>query len=201
MKLNINRGLNKQSLTTCIGIIAVISPLLHSIGDVIKLIDNGLLSVPQLILTYASFMLLPLMIVGIFALYWQKLGWIGFMGAILYSVAFTYFATTAMNPLVHMLSEVTSGNLNFNELSDLLGFPYLFHGILMILGGLLFGGAILLSNTLPKLTGILLIIGVLANAIFSLVPIGPFFIVGALIRNASFILMGFYLLKNKEALY
>jgi len=197
----IDRSLNRKSLKFLIGLLAIISPLMHVAGDVMKLLNNNLLSVPQLLLTYASFMLLPLAVVGIFSLYWDRLGWFGLVGTVLYSVAFIYFATTAMTPFTHMRSEIVAGNVSFSHLSDIFGQPYVIHGILMTIGGILFGGAILLSKTLPKLTGALLIFGVIINVIFTIYPVGPFFIIGAIIRNGAFILMGLYLITLKERSY
>jgi len=190
------KGLNERALILSVAIIAMISPFLHIIGDIMKLIDNGYYSVTSLVIIYISFTFLPLVVVGIFALHWQKLGWLGFIGTILYSLAFVYFASTAINPLVHMHTEVVNGALSFSALAEMQGFSYVLHGVFMTLGGILFAVSLIRSGALPKLAGVLLITGVIINVVFNLIPIGPLFAMGTIIRNTSFIFMGIYLLKK-----
>jgi hypothetical protein len=109
-------------------------------------------------------------------------------GAILYGIAFTYFAHTTLYAL-----QLRSPN--YEVLWQQLGPTYTAHGAAMVVGGLLFARAALRANVLPKLAVLLFGAGLLINLGLTLVPAPDILqTVGTLIRNAGLAAMGYALL-------
>lgn len=111
----------------------------------------------------------------------------GLLGAILYGVAFTYFAFSALH--VCVLQEP-----NYEALWQQLGMVYTGHGTLMVIGGLLFGSAAWRERQLPKTAVALLAAGLCINALLSLLPTPDILqILGSAVRNAGLVMIGLHL--------
>jgi hypothetical protein len=182
-------NLSEKHIKEIIGIGAIAFFFLHSLTDLIEILNNGF-SNPQLILTYISFIFIPMIIIGMFSINWKKAGWIGLIGTILYSISFIYFASTAIYPLMNKTRD-------YEILLTELGFIYYFHGGMMVVGGMLLGISIIKGNFYPLWTGFGLTVGVIINALVSFLPISAIFqTIGTLFRNISFIGIGIFIIKN-----
>ncbi len=73
-------------------------------------------------------------------------GWLSLVGAVSYGAAFTFFAGTAMYALVRKTSD-------YATMVGELGSLHMVHGVLMVVGGLLVGVAVVRAGVLPRWTG------------------------------------------------
>jgi hypothetical protein len=183
--------MNKKLLNIVIGLSAIIFPFLHSLTDVMEIANKGF-SMPQMLLNYIAFLFIPLMVIGLFAYQWKKAGWLGFIGALLYSLSFIYFESTTVYVMINK-------TVDYQKLLDELGFFYFFNGGLMVVGGIMLGISILKYRFLPAYSAIILIIGLLINAIVAFIPVPDIFqTLGSAFRNIAFICMGIDIIR-KEA--
>jgi hypothetical protein len=81
-------------------------------------------------------LILPFLIVGLHIAQHYRGGWPSLAGALLYGSSFVYFAGTTQYALVQKIP-------NYEALLAELGLIYWTHGALMVLGGVLFGFAVL----------------------------------------------------------
>ncbi len=71
------------------------------------------------------------------------------------------------------------------------GFIYTLHGALMVLGGLLFGAAMLRAGQLPRVAVLLFLCGLTLNLLFAVIPLPEIAqIAGSALRNVGLIGMG-----------
>lgn len=150
----------------------------------------------QLWLNYFAFLPMPWLLIGIYAVRAKELAPSALAGALLYGVAFTYFAYTT-------LFAMQAQTPNYEALWRQLGFTYTIHGAAMVVGGLLFAWAALRSHALPKVAASLFAVGLLVNLGLAVVSAPDIMqTVGTAIRNAGIVGMGYSLLfgsASKEA--
>jgi hypothetical protein len=179
-----------NSLRLVVGVAAIAAPVLHSITDAMEWLQGGF-SPLQLWLNYFAFLPMPWLLLGIYAVRSEQLTPSALVGALLYGVAFTYFAHTTLYAL-------QSQAPNYEVLWQQLGFPYTVHGAAMVVGGLLFAWSALRSRALPKPAVLLFGAGLLVNLGLALVPAPDILqTVGTAIRNAGIVGMGYALLFNR----
>lgn len=177
-----------KTLSRIIAVTAIVAPTLHLISDVLEW-SNGGFSRVQLLINYAGFLPMPFLMLGLYAVQRPKIGWIGLGGAILYGIAFIYFAHTTLLALEESF-------LSYEMLWNHLGAVYTFHGGLMVVGGLLFGFAALKAGVLWQKGVILFIAGLLLNLLLSFLPLPDIFqTIGSSIRNLGLIGIGFGLMR------
>jgi hypothetical protein len=173
-----------------VGVAAITAPVLHSITDAMEWLQGGF-SPLQLWLNYVAFLPMPWLLLGIYAVRSEQLPPSALVGALLYGVAFTYFAHTTLYAL-------QSQAPNYEVLWQKLGFPYTIHGAAMVAGGLLFAWSALRSRALPKPAVLLFGAGLLVNLGLAVVPAPDILqTVGTAIRNAGIVGMGYALLFNR----
>lgn len=178
-----------KTLSRIIAITAIAAPTLHLISDVLEWSNDGFSRV-QLLINYAGFLPMPFLMLGLYAVQRPKIGWLGFIGAIAYAVAFIYFAHTTLLALEESFS-------NYEMLWQRLGTVYTFHGGLMVLGGLLFGFSAIKAKVLWQKGVILFIVGLLLNLLLTFLPLPEILqITGSSIRNLGLIGIGFGLLRT-----
>lgn len=173
----------RDALRLVVGATAVAAPLLHCLTDAMEWYQGGFSSV-QLWLNYVAFLPMPWLLLGIYAVCAGELDASALAGALLYGIAFTYFAHTAL----HALQSATP---SYDVLWQQLGAAYTVHGALMVAGGLLFARAALRAPSLPRLTVVLFGAGLLVNlglAVFSAPDILQ--VLGTAVRNAGLVGMG-----------
>jgi hypothetical protein len=85
-------------LRLVVGVAAIVAPVLHCITDAMEWYQGGF-SPAQLWLNYLAFLPMPWLLLGIYAVRAEALGSSALVGALLYGVAFTYFAHTTLYAL------------------------------------------------------------------------------------------------------
>jgi hypothetical protein len=174
-------------LLVVVGWAAIVAPVLHCITDAMEWHQGGF-SPLQLWLNYLAFLPMSWLLLGIYAVRSEQLGPSALAGALLYGIAFTYFAHTTLHAL-------QARSPNYEALWQQLGTMYTVHGAAMVVGGLFFAGAALRANVLPRFAVLLFGAGLLINLGLALVPAPDILqTVGTLIRNAGLAGMGYALL-------
>lgn len=150
------------SLPRLVGAAAVVFSVLYFVSDVVELAQGGF-STFQLSLTYAAEAAIPLFVLGLYALQRPRMGLLGLVGGVGYAYVYVFFTGTVTYALVN-------GTDDFDALSDAMGAWMTVHGALMVLAGLAFGAAVVRARTLPRWTGIALMLGVVLVAVSSALP-------------------------------
>lgn len=178
-----------KTLCWITAVTAIVAPTLHLTSDVLEW-SNGGFSRVQLLINYAGFLPMPFLMLGLYAAQRPKIGLVGLTGAILYGIAFIYFAHTTLYALEGSL-------LNYETLWQRLGTVYTFHGSLMVIGGLLFGFSALQAGILWQKGIILFIFGLFLNLILTFLPLPEILqIIGSSVRNLGLIGIGFGMLRS-----
>lgn len=178
---------NSNTLRLVVGAAAIAAPMLHCITDAMEWLQGGF-SPAQLWLNYIAFLPLPWLLFGLYAARSDELGASALAGALLYGVAFTYFAHTT-------LYAIRSQAPDYEVLWQQLGTTYTVHGAFMVVGGLLFAWSALRSSAFPKFAVLLFGAGLMVNLALAIVPAPDILqTVGTAIRNAGIVGMGYALL-------
>ena len=179
-------SLSDRKIQLIVGIGAIAAPLLHSLTDLAEWAAGGF-SFPQLWVNYFSFIAIPFVVVGLYAFQRPKIGVWGFLGTILYGVSFMYFAHTTLYAIVENVAD-------YGALWTELGAVYTAHGIVMILGGLAFGGATYQSRVYPAWTSVVFLLGISVNFLLSVIGAPELLqTLGSALRNLGLIGMGLFL--------
>jgi hypothetical protein len=180
-----------RALRWLVGTVAVAAPILHTCTDAMEWYQGGF-SATQLWLNYLAFLPMSWLLLGIYAVRAGTMGAVALAGAVLYGVAFTYFAHTT-------LFAVAVSAPDYATLWQDLGPTYTVHGALMVVGGLLFAGAAFRSKSLPVVAVVLFGGGLLVNLVLAVVPTPELLqTVGTAIRNAGLVGMGYSILSSDE---
>ena len=162
----------------------------ETITDSIELFQSGLSSF-QMVLTYICMALIPFAVMGLYVIDSRKGGPVYLIGAFLIAVSYVYFSGTAAYVLAEKMKD-------YGLLVEKLGFMYRLHGVILVVGGICFGIALLRS----RLSHPIIAYGILAGSLISLVT-GVFhlseqlFIVGNYLRNIAFVSLGIQKLTAK----
>jgi len=180
----------KNTKTTIISVLTIAAFLLYIITDSIEILQSGISSF-QMVLTYICMTGIPFAVMGLYVIDEQKGGILYLMGGLLISVSFIYFSGTAAYALAENLD-------NYEAVVKNLGFMYLFHGVLLVVGGILFSTALLRA----RLVHPLIAYGILAGSLVSLITgvfqlSEQFYIMGNYIRNVSFVFLGIWKLRDR----
>ncbi len=148
----------------------------------------------QLWINYIAFLPMPWLLLGLCALARPHQGFVAYAGALLYGVAFVYFAHSTLFAL-------REGIPTYEALWTRLGGIYTFHGGLMVAGGLLFAVSQLFMPSRQRRTPLLLFLaGILLNLLLWLVPAPEILqTLGSTLRNLGLMLMGGFLLSDTLA--
>jgi len=180
---------HRSALHVVVGVTAILAPALHTTTDVLEWTREGF-SATQLWLTYLAFLPMPWLLFAIYAIHKSRPSVLGLVGALLYGVAFTYFAHTAL----YALAEHTP---TYEALWERLGATYTVHGAFMVIGGLLFAWSVLRAGWLPGFAIWLFVAGILINLVLALLPAPDILqIVGTAARNAGLVCMGYAILSG-----
>jgi hypothetical protein len=139
-------------LLLVVGVAAVAFTAVYFISDLIEVAQGGF-STFRLVLTNAGEAAIPLFIIGLYAVQRPRIGRLGFLGAIAYAYSFVFFTSTVVYALI-------SGTPNYTALAKLFGPWMTVHGLILLLGGLAFGWAVVRAGVLPRWTGVCLMAGV-----------------------------------------
>jgi hypothetical protein len=97
-----HRGVLTPSLRHLVGLAALIAPAIHVLSNLMEVL-GGRFSASQLWINYASFMVLPFVMVGLHVAQRALGGWPSLAGALLYGSSFVYFAGTTQYALVRKI--------------------------------------------------------------------------------------------------
>jgi hypothetical protein len=180
-------------LRIAIALTSIIAPALHFATDVMELANNGFTR-PQLWINYIAFIAMPFLFIGLYAVQANRSHWSSLVGAIIYSISFIYFAFTTLFALQTNIPDYPT---LWSQVSD----TYIFHGGLMIVGGLIFAIASYFSGVLNRIGLILFTAGLLVNMIVAVVPVSELFqIAGSALRNFGLIVIAIGLVKADDTL-
>lgn len=180
----------ERPLRQLIGTAALVAPGLHLLSDVLEWVGGGF-SPPQLWVNYLAFVLMPFLMVGLYAVQRPQAGWGVLSGALLYGAAFVYFSFTTLYALSEHIAD-------YAALWQKLGALYTVHGGLMILGGVLFAVTSWQAGVLPRAAVLAFLAGVLLNLVFSILPVPELWqTIGSTVRNVALMGIGASLLTDR----
>lgn len=173
----------RYELNVVVGVAALIAPALHSVTDVMEWHQHGFSAV-QLWLNYIAFLPMPWLLLGLYAVHSPRPNLVGLAGALLYGVAFTYFAHTTLYALAEHVP-------SYEALWSRLGGVYTLHGACMVFGGIMFTWAALRQGWLPRWALLLFGAGLFWNLLFALMPAPDILqTIGSAARNVGLMAMG-----------
>ena len=179
-----------SQLSLAVGIAALVAPALHSITDVLEWYCGGF-SAGQLWLNYIAFLPMPWLLLGLYAVREPRPNVLGLIGALLYGVAFTYFAHTTLYAIAEQVP-------TYEALWSRLGSLYTVHGAFMVVGGLMFAWSALRAGWLPKWPLLLFAFGIALNLLLALIPAPDILqTFGSAARNLGLIAMGYAILFKR----
>jgi hypothetical protein len=174
-------------LPLLVGLAAVAFTAVYLISDLIEVAQGGF-STFRLFLTYAGEAAIPLFVIGLYAVQRPRIGRLGFLGAIAYAYSYVFFTSTVVYALI-------SGIPNYKALVKVFGAWMTVHGLILLVGGLTFGLAVVRAKVLPRWTGVCLMAGVvLVAAASGLSDVAR--TVAAAVPAIAFIGMGIALLRS-----
>jgi hypothetical protein len=172
-----------------VGAAAVAFSAVYLLSDVLELVQ-GDFSLLRLSLTYAGEAALPIFVLGLYAMQRGRIGRLGLFGAVAYAYSYVFFTGTVLYAIVDSVP-------SYGDVTRAFGVWMTVHGVIMFIGGLAFGLAVVRAAALPRWTGVALMLGVvlvaaasglptLARTIAESVPAAAFIGMGtALMRNAA----------------
>lgn len=183
------RGDSARGLALAVGSAAISFSLVYLLSDIIEVAQGGFSTV-RLALTYAAEAAIPFFVLGLYAVQRPSIGRIGLVGALAYAYSYVFFTSTVVYALV-------AGTPNYRALSTIFGAWMVIHGLVMVVGGLMFGFAVARAGLLPQWTGWCLMLGVVLVAAASGLPSIARTVAEAL-PVAAFVGMGFALLPRRR---
>lgn len=178
-----------KSLCLVVAIAAIVAPGLHLMSDVLEWANGGFSRV-QLLINYFGFLPMPFLMLGLYAVQSPRGGWLALIGSLLYGVSFVYFTHTTLVAL-------QESSPDYATLWGQLGWVYTLHGVLMVVGGALFGIATLRARVLSRVGTALFLLGIAVNLLVGLAPLPDIMqTVGSTIRNLGLIGIGIGLLRR-----
>jgi hypothetical protein len=178
-------------LNIAVGIAALVAPALHSLTDVMEWRHAGFSTI-QLWLNYIAFLPMPWLLLGLYSAHEPRPNAIGLIGALLYGVAFTYFAHTTLYALAEQVSA-------YEALWARLGALYTVHGTLMVVGGLMFAWSASRVGWLPRGALLLFAVGLILNLLLALLPVPDILqTIGSAVRNLGLMAMGYAVLFDRH---
>jgi hypothetical protein len=151
-----------QSWSSLIGLAAIVFSILYLVSDLIEVAQGGF-STERLAMTYAAEAAIPLFVPGLYLLQRPSIGRLGLLGAFGYAYSYVFFTGTVLYALVATTPD-------YEALAKTFGTSMTIHGLVMLVGGLAFGLAVVRARVLPRWTGICLMAGVIAVAAASGFP-------------------------------
>jgi hypothetical protein len=159
----------------------------YFISELIE-VGQGGFSTFRLFLTYVGEAAIPLFVIGLYAVQRPRIGRLGLAGAIAYAYSFVFFTSTVVYALI-------AGTPNYKALTKVFGAWMTVHGLILLVGGLAFGLAVVRAGVLPRWTGVCLMAGVvLVVAASGLPDIAR--TIAAAVPATAFIGMGIALLRS-----
>ena len=164
---------------------------LYVLSDLLELFYGGLTPI-QLIITYVAMLMIPFSMMGLYSMHFRVGGVLLLMGTGLIAISFIYFSGTAIYAFTEKV-------LDYSVLVEKLGVTYLFHGILLVAGGLIFSLSIFSKRLFSKWVLSLILAASLISlctGYFQLPERG--YVIANFFRNIGFLCIGLSLLQDKS---
>jgi hypothetical protein len=175
------------AIVTLVGIAAVVFPLIYFVADLVE-VAQGNFSTARLVLAFIGESPIPLFVVGLYAVQRPRIGRLGY-GAFAYAYSFVFFTSTVVFALA-------AGSKNWKAVTDTFDGWCTVFGAIMVVGGIAFGAAVIKAATLPRWTGICLMVGVVLVAVTAGAS-NAVRTTAAALPDAAFIGMGVALLRAR----
>jgi hypothetical protein len=137
-----------------VALAAIVFSTVYLVSDVVEVVQGGF-STARLVLTYAAEAAIPLFVLGLYILQRPRIGRLGLFGAVSYAYSYVFFTGTVLYALV-------AHTPDYSALAKIFGSSMIVHGLVMLMGGLAFGAAVVRAGVLPRWTGVGLMAGVVA---------------------------------------
>jgi hypothetical protein len=174
-------------LAVSIGLAAIGFSVVYLASDVLE-VAQGHFSIARPALTYAGEAAIPLFVLGLYALQRPRIGRLGLFGAAAYAYSYVFFTSTVIYALA-------ANTRDYQSVTKAFGAWMVIHGLIMLIGGVAFGIAVVRARVFPRWTGVCLAVGVILVAAAS----GQSTVartVAEAVPAAAFIGMGFSLLPG-----
>lgn len=143
---------SRFDLRIVVGVAAIVFSAVYLASDLIE-VAQGNFSTLRLSLTYVGEAAIPFFVLGLYAVQRPRIGRLGLFGAIAFAYSYVFFAST----VVYAIAARTP---NWAALGKVFGPWMILHGLIMLVGGICFGLAIVRAGLLPRWTGLSLTAGV-----------------------------------------
>jgi hypothetical protein len=117
----------------------------------------GRFSTVRLALTYIGEAAIPLFVLGLYAVQRPRIGRLGLAAAVAYAYSYVFFTSTVVYALV-------AHTPNYQGVTKAFGAWMVIHGMIMLIGGAVFGVAVVRAKVLPRRTGVCLAVRVVLVA-------------------------------------
>ena len=174
-----------------VGLATIAFTAVYLISDLMEVVQ-GNFSMFRLSLTYAGEMAIPFFVLGLYAVQRPQIGRLGLVGATAFAYSYVFFTGTVLYALI-------TGTPNYHALTKVFGAWMTVHGLIMLIGGLSFGLAVVRAGVLPRWTGICLMAGVVFVVAASGLP-NVARAVAEAVPATAFAGMGFALLSRRPKL-
>jgi hypothetical protein len=149
-------------LTVPTGLAAITFSVLYLASDIMET-GQGHFSPVRLALTYAAEAAIPLFVLGLYAGQRPHIGRLGLFGAGAYAYSYVFFTSTVVYALV-------AHTTDYQGVTTAFGPWMVVHGLIMLVGGVAFGIAVVRARVFPAWTGGCLVVGVVLVAASSGLP-------------------------------
>jgi hypothetical protein len=191
LDLTLTQRDNRIDLAFVVGCAVVVFTTVYLISDVIEAAQGNFTTV-RLSLTYVGEAAIPFFTFGLYAVQRRGIGRLGLFGATAFAYSYVFFTGTVLYALV-------AKTPNYHELTRVFGAWMTVHGLIMVIGGLAFGLAVVRARELPRWTGACLMVGVVLVATASGLPT-LMRTLAETIPATAFMGMGFSLLSRRSKL-
>lgn len=174
-----------------VGLAAVAFTAVYLISDLME-VAQGDFSILRLSLTYVGEAAIPLFVIGLYAVQRPRIGRLGLFGATAFSYSYVFFTGTVRYALF-------ARTPNYHALTKVFGAWMTVHGVIMLIGGLAFGLAVVRATVFPRWTGACLMVGVVLVVAASGLPNVARTLAEA-VPATAFMGMGFALLSGRSKL-
>ncbi|MCW2615557.1 MAG: conserved rane protein of unknown function [Frankiales bacterium] len=172
-----------------VGLVAIAFSVLYLASDILE-VGQGQFSELRLALTYAAEAAVPLFVLGLYAGQRPHIGRLGLFGAAAYAYSYVFFTSTVVYALV-------AHTPDYHGVTTAFGSWMVVHGLIMLIGGVAFGIAVVRARVFPTWTGGCLVVGVVLVAAASGLPT-LLRTIAELVPAAAFIGMGAALLRGSR---
>jgi hypothetical protein len=174
------------------GLAAIVFPTLYVASDVMELLA-GTLYTAQLWVTYLGEAGVPFFMLGLDAYQQPRAGLLGLCGAVAYGASFVGFSATVLYPLV-------TGVRDADQVFAAFGAIYTAHAVLALVGGIMFGVAVLRARVYPAWSGIAVIVGLLLSLLLIQLELPEAIQTsGTALRSVGFVAMGVSCLRGRHS--